>query len=97
MCLRLDVPVLCGSLVRLEPLALSHASDLALAAEEDRSSYRFTTVPRAADVPEAIEVGWTWLAGSAGMRFGWQKETGRLLSWISPRSRSANSNKKRNS
>ena len=108
MSLRLDVPVLCGSLVRLEPLALSHAADLALAAEEDRSSYRFTTVPRAVGVTEylaaqlaragltpfaqvrvrdgravgctsfctprtfaelpglqAIEVGWTWLAGSA--------------------------------
>ena len=108
MSLRLEVPVLCGSLVRLEPLALSHAADLALAAEEDRSSYRFTMVPRAADVTEylaaqlaragltpfaqvrvrdgravgctafctprtfaelpglqAIEVGWTWLAGSA--------------------------------
>jgi RimJ/RimL family protein N-acetyltransferase len=108
MCLRLDVPVLCGSLIRLEPLALSHAPDLALAAEEDRSSYRFTMVPRADDVTEylaaqlaragltpfaqvrvrdgravgctsfctprtfaerpglqAIEVGWTWLAGSA--------------------------------
>src|SRR6202453_1817267 len=54
MCLRLDVPVLCGSLVRLEPLALGHAADLALAVEEDRSSYRFTTVPRAADVTEYL-------------------------------------------
>jgi RimJ/RimL family protein N-acetyltransferase len=54
MSLRLDVPVLCGSLVRLEPLALGHAADLALAAEEDRSSYRFTLVPRAGDVTEYL-------------------------------------------
>jgi RimJ/RimL family protein N-acetyltransferase len=47
---RLDVPVLHGSLVRLEPLTLSHAPDLARATEEDRSSYGFTLVPRAADV-----------------------------------------------
>ena len=37
-----------GSLVRLEPLAPRHAPDLARAAEEDRSSYDFTVVPRAA-------------------------------------------------
>ncbi len=50
MSLRLDVPVLHGSLVRLEPLAMSHAPDLALAAAEERSSYGFTLVPRAAEV-----------------------------------------------
>lgn len=50
MSLGLDVPVLHGSLVRLEPLAMSHASDLGRAAEEDRSSYGFTLVPRAAEV-----------------------------------------------
>jgi len=54
MSLRLDVPVLCGSLVRLEPLALGHGADLALAVEEDRSSYRFTMVPRAGDVTEYL-------------------------------------------
>jgi RimJ/RimL family protein N-acetyltransferase len=47
---RLDVPVLHGSLVRLEPLSASHVPDLAQATEEDRSSYDFTLVPRAADV-----------------------------------------------
>jgi N-acetyltransferase len=50
MSVPLDVPVLHGSSVRLEPLAMRHASDLALAAEEDRSSYAFTMVPRAAEV-----------------------------------------------
>jgi len=47
MGLRLDVPVLGGSLVRLEPLSVRHALDLARAAEEDRSAYDFTVVPRA--------------------------------------------------
>jgi RimJ/RimL family protein N-acetyltransferase len=50
MSVRLDVPVLHGSLVRLEPLTMSHASDLARAVEEDRSSYGFTLVPRASEV-----------------------------------------------
>src|SRR5262249_27203546 len=50
MSVRLDVPVLDGSSVRLEPLRMEHAPDLARAAEEDRSSYRFTLVPRAAEV-----------------------------------------------
>jgi N-acetyltransferase len=44
------VPVLEGSLVRLEPLAARHAADLAAAAEEDRGSYDFTLVPRAGEV-----------------------------------------------
>ena len=41
-----DVPALEGSVVRLEPLSVGHTNDLALAAEEDRSSYAFTLVPR---------------------------------------------------
>lgn len=43
-------PVLEGARVRLEPLEHGHAKDLAVAAEEDRSSYRFTWVPRADEV-----------------------------------------------
>ena len=46
----LDVPALSGSLVRVEPLSSSHGPDLAEAAEENRASYGFTWVPRAADV-----------------------------------------------
>ncbi|GIH94279.1 GNAT family N-acetyltransferase [Planobispora siamensis] len=53
---RLDVPVLHGSRVRLEPLAMRHAPDLARAAEEERSSYGFTTVPRAAGMEEHLRV-----------------------------------------
>jgi hypothetical protein len=49
----LDVPVLSGALVRLEPLSVSHAPDLARAAEEDRSAYGFTLVPRAARLASA--------------------------------------------
>ncbi|GAA2672895.1 GNAT family N-acetyltransferase [Nonomuraea recticatena] len=48
--MRLDVPVLSGAAVRLEPLTMDHAPELAQAAEEDRSSYAFTLVPRADEV-----------------------------------------------
>jgi len=50
MSLWFDVPVLEGLLARLEPLSAGHADDLAVAAEEDRSSYGFTLVPRADEV-----------------------------------------------
>ena len=45
-----ELPVLSGALVRLEPLSPAHQADLAVAAEEDRGSYAFTEVPRAAGV-----------------------------------------------
>jgi RimJ/RimL family protein N-acetyltransferase len=48
------VPTLEGSLVRLEPLSFVHIQDWAVAAEEDRSSYRFTLVPRADEVESYI-------------------------------------------
>jgi N-acetyltransferase len=54
MSFRLEGPVLEGTLVRLEPLAHRHAADLAVAAEQDRSSYGFTWVPRAAEVDDYI-------------------------------------------
>jgi RimJ/RimL family protein N-acetyltransferase len=50
----IDAPVLCGSLVRLEPLRQSHVPDLARAAEEDRSAYAYTEVPRASDTAEYV-------------------------------------------
>ena len=49
-----DVPVLRGSLVRLEPLSMSHGEGLAVSAEEDRGAYGFTRVPRAREVQEYI-------------------------------------------
>ena len=51
----LKVPVLEGSLVRLEPLAARHAGDLAAAAEEDRGSYSHTLVPRGSEVGGYLE------------------------------------------
>jgi len=51
----LEGPVLEGTLVRLEPLAHRHATDLAAAAEEDRSSYGFTWAPIAATVDAYID------------------------------------------
>ena len=54
MSLLADVPVLHGSLVRLEPLSVSHGADLAVAAEEDRSAYGFTVVPRAWEVADYL-------------------------------------------
>lgn len=47
-------PVLQGALVRLEPLRTDHAADLTLAAEEDRASYAFTRVPRAAETADYL-------------------------------------------
>jgi N-acetyltransferase len=42
--------VLAGSLVRLEPLSAGHVPALMRAAEEDRTSYDWTLVPRAGEV-----------------------------------------------
>src|ERR1700683_2666735 len=47
----LDPRFLSGSLVRLEPLSMRRARDLAIAADEARSPYAFTSVPR----PDQIE------------------------------------------
>jgi RimJ/RimL family protein N-acetyltransferase len=49
-----DVPVLHGALVRLEPLSGRHVADLARAAEEDRTAYDFTWVPRADEVEDYL-------------------------------------------
>src|SRR3974390_2730621 len=48
------VATLDGTFVRLEPLNLDHAGDLAIAAEEDRRSYAYTVVPRGRDVEAYI-------------------------------------------
>jgi RimJ/RimL family protein N-acetyltransferase len=47
--LGLEVPVLVGSLVRVEPLSMDHAEDLTATAEGDRSSFGFTRVPRGSE------------------------------------------------
>lgn len=51
---RPDVPVLRGTRVRLEPLAAGHVADLARAAEEDRTSYGFTSVPRGPETADYV-------------------------------------------
>ncbi|MEW2416558.1 GNAT family protein [Streptomyces sp. NPDC046866] len=51
----LEGPLLEGALVRLEPLDHRHAAGLAAAAEEDRSSYGYTWVPRAAEIEDYID------------------------------------------
>jgi RimJ/RimL family protein N-acetyltransferase len=56
MVLHLDVPVLQGSLVRLEPLSMQHADQLARVVDEDRSSYSFTLVPSRSEVRDYIQV-----------------------------------------
>jgi RimJ/RimL family protein N-acetyltransferase len=45
-----DVPELHGTLVRLEPLSTHHATDLAIAADEDRRAYGFAWVPRGFEI-----------------------------------------------
>ncbi|WP_371476974.1 GNAT family N-acetyltransferase [Kitasatospora sp. NBC_00315] len=55
MTFTLDGPVLEGAIVRLEPLEHRHLPDLAVAAEEDRSSYGFTWVPTADQVGRYID------------------------------------------
>jgi RimJ/RimL family protein N-acetyltransferase len=54
MSLVLDVPVLQGALVRLEPLSLTHSADLAEAVEEDRSTFGHTWVPDRAGIDRYI-------------------------------------------
>jgi RimJ/RimL family protein N-acetyltransferase len=51
----LKAPPLEGRHVRLEPLGHEHAAGLAAAAEEDRSAYAFTWVPRATEVSAYID------------------------------------------
>ena len=46
--------VLTGSLVRLQPLSAGHVPGLMRAAEEDRSAYAWTLVPRAGEVADYV-------------------------------------------
>jgi N-acetyltransferase len=51
---QIDPVVLNGTLVRLEPLQASHILGLMAAAEEDRSTYDWSAVPRAATVADYV-------------------------------------------
>jgi N-acetyltransferase len=61
----IETPTLAGSLVRLEPLGLSHADDLVAAAAEDRATFGLAEVP---DGPESVEayIDWRLRAAEAG-------------------------------
>ncbi len=52
--MQIDALVLRGSQVQLEPLGQSHVPGLMLAAEEDRSSYAYTLVPRADETADYV-------------------------------------------
>lgn len=54
MPLLLDVPILQGELVRLEPLSFGHSADLGDSAEEDRSTFGHTWVPLRSEVDQYI-------------------------------------------
>lgn len=55
MSVSIDAKPLRGDLVRLEPLTEDHVPGLALAAEEDRSAYTYTMVPRAAETAAYVK------------------------------------------
>ena len=55
MSVNIDARPLRGDLVRLEPLTEDHVPGLARAAEEDRSAYAYTMVPRAAETAAYVE------------------------------------------
>jgi RimJ/RimL family protein N-acetyltransferase len=55
MSANIEAPTLRGKLVRLEPLAEGHVPALASAAEEDRSAYDYTVVPRAAGMAAYVK------------------------------------------
>jgi RimJ/RimL family protein N-acetyltransferase len=57
----LPPPLLTGTLVRLEPLAAAHVTDLEVAAAEDRTTYRFAAVP----APDAVAAMVTQLRAEA--------------------------------
>ena len=66
-------PPLKGETVRLEHLDMRHAADLAEAAEEDRSNYKWTWVPRADEVDEYIRAQLD------------RVQTGRMIAWAQVR------------
>jgi len=61
-----DLPVLVGRHVRLEPLVLVHAPGLAAAAAEDRSTYGYSRVPDGVDSAAAfvLDSQRAWAAGT---------------------------------
>lgn len=69
-----------GRTVRLVPLDLSHATGLLSAATEDRSSYRFTTVPAdAAQMRRYLELALAEAKGGSTVPFATMDATTRRL------------------
>jgi hypothetical protein len=62
----IEVPTLYGRLVRLEPPSRRHGADLAIAAQEDRSSYGFTWVPRSNQIAHYLDFN---LQGAESLKF----------------------------
>ena len=79
----LDVPLLSGSLVRLEPLSQAHVPDLTAAVEEDRIAYGYTWVPRAAQVGDyvSVQLGRSGLTPFAQVRLSDRKAVGCTAYW----------------
>jgi len=65
----LTAPTLLGRRVRLEPLSHAHRADLAVAASEDRDSYRFTWVPGPSEVAGYIDEQLSRAAGGRLMPY----------------------------
>jgi N-acetyltransferase len=79
----LNVPLLSGSLVRLEPLSAGHVPDLMEAVEENRAAYGFTWVPRAAGVGDYVRAqrGRSGLTPFAQVRVADGKAVGCTAYW----------------
>ena len=68
--MHLDQPVLTGTHVRLEPLALSHLDGLLAAANADPSLYNMTVVPQTADdMTTYIDTALDWRAKGISLPF----------------------------
>lgn len=79
----LDVPMLAGSLMRLEPLSAGHVPALRLAAEEGRAEYGYTWVPRAGQVSDyvAAQLGRAGLTPFAQVRLTDDQAVGCTAYW----------------
>jgi RimJ/RimL family protein N-acetyltransferase len=68
--MEMEVPVLSGSYIRLEPLTRGHKDGLAAAAAEDPSLYRWSPVPQGdAETTLYIDTALNWRDASNGVPF----------------------------
>jgi RimJ/RimL family protein N-acetyltransferase len=83
---RFDDPPLDGRLLRLERLSVAHSKDLQVAAQEDRSAYGYTAVPRSWEVEEYLSAHLQRaredkLAAFAQIRLSDGRAVGRTVYW----------------